>query len=108
MLRLAGRALEGALAWSIQTLRAAREADLVFATHVQFENWQATMGNLLCNLDWQLSPRAGKLRAKPCHANLGAPLSIISLTTAAKLMLCAWAAEQSEAKRRAILATVRA
>ncbi|RJE79122.1 site-specific integrase [Paracoccus sp. JM45] len=108
MLRLAGRPPEDALAWSIQTLRAARAADLVFATRLQFEGWQATMGNLLCDLDWHLSPRAGKLRAKPCHVDPGAPLSIISLTAPAKLMLCAWAADQSEAKRRAILATLRA
>lgn len=108
MLRLAGRAPSDALAWSIQTLRAARAADLVFATRLQFEGWQATMGNLLCDLDWQLSPRAGKLRAKPCHADPGAPLSIISLATPAKLMLCAWAAEQSAAKCRVILATIRA
>ncbi|MDN5568873.1 MAG: hypothetical protein L0G27_09060, partial [Paracoccus sp. (in: a-proteobacteria)] len=107
MFRLAEQAPNDALAWSIQTLRAARAADLVFATRLQFEGWQATMGNMLCDLDWHLLPRAGKLRAKPCHADPSAPLSIISLTTPAKLMLCASAAGQSAAKFKNILSILR-
>lgn len=96
--------MEERIIWSMQTLRAARAKDLVFASDRQFETWRAAITLPMTGTEWTIIRGRSRLRVTPSLIERPEPAPVTCLTAPARLVLCTWAADQADAARRAKIA----
>jgi integrase len=94
------------IAWSLQTLRAARARDLVFASEAQFEAWRTSVSLPMMGTDWMIHRGRSRIRVAPMLIERTEMAPMTCLTTPAKIALCLWAADQADAAARAKIVRV--